>query len=207
MIMVCELGDETFIIAAIMAMRHPRALVLGGALGALYVMTVLSTALGTVAPYLISRTMVNRVAAMLYTFFGLRLMYIAYRSDANETPAAEMEEVEEKLKEGPAAKAKGGMRKLLAAALSPVFVETFVLTFLAEWGDRSQIATIALGAHRNPYAVCVGAIVGHTICTGLAVWGGRLLALKFSQRMVAFTGGLLFLAFALHAAIYGVAGG
>lgn len=207
MIMVCELGDETFIIAAIMAMRHPRALVLGGALGALYVMTVLSTALGTVAPYLISRTMVNRVAAMLYTFFGLRLMYIAYRSDPNETPAAEMEEVEEKLKEGPAAKAKGGMRKLLAAALSPVFVETFVLTFLAEWGDRSQIATIALGAHRNPYAVCVGAIVGHTICTGLAVWGGRLLALKFSQRMVAFTGGLLFLAFALHAAIYGVAGG
>jgi putative Ca2+/H+ antiporter (TMEM165/GDT1 family) len=26
--------------------------------------------------------------------------------------------------------------------LSPVFVEAFVLTFLAEWGDRSQIATI-----------------------------------------------------------------
>lgn len=26
--------------------------------------------------------------------------------------------------------------------LSPVLVEAFVLTFLAEWGDRSQIATI-----------------------------------------------------------------
>jgi putative Ca2+/H+ antiporter (TMEM165/GDT1 family) len=29
---------------------------------------------------------------------------------------------------------------------SPVFVQTFVLTFLGEWGDRSQISTIALAA-------------------------------------------------------------
>lgn len=29
---------------------------------------------------------------------------------------------------------------------TPVFVQTFVMTFLAEWGDRSQIATIALAA-------------------------------------------------------------
>ena len=35
-----EAGDETFIIAAIMAMRHPRLTVLTGALGALVAMTV-----------------------------------------------------------------------------------------------------------------------------------------------------------------------
>ena len=35
MILVAELGDETFIIAAIMAMRHPRLIVLSGALSAL----------------------------------------------------------------------------------------------------------------------------------------------------------------------------
>jgi putative Ca2+/H+ antiporter (TMEM165/GDT1 family) len=37
---VSEIGDETFIIAAIMAMRHPRFIVLAGALSALAVMTV-----------------------------------------------------------------------------------------------------------------------------------------------------------------------
>jgi len=34
------MGDETFIIAALMAMRHPKSIVLSGALSALYVMTV-----------------------------------------------------------------------------------------------------------------------------------------------------------------------
>lgn len=44
MILVSELGDETFIIAAIMAMRHPRVVVFSGAFAALAVMTVGSLA-------------------------------------------------------------------------------------------------------------------------------------------------------------------
>ena len=39
-ILVTELGDETFIIAAIMAMRHPRLVVYIGAMSALVSMTV-----------------------------------------------------------------------------------------------------------------------------------------------------------------------
>lgn len=39
-ILVSELGDETFIIAAILAMKHPRAVVFVGALSALALMTV-----------------------------------------------------------------------------------------------------------------------------------------------------------------------
>jgi putative Ca2+/H+ antiporter (TMEM165/GDT1 family) len=31
----------------------------------------------------------------------------------------------------------------------PVVMEVFVLTFLAEWGDRSQLATIGLAASTN----------------------------------------------------------
>lgn len=144
MIMVSELGDETFIIAAIMAMRQSRTLVLAGALGALYVMTVLSTALGYVVPNLITKETAHNVATYIYIFFGLRLFYIAFTS---EQSTEEIEEVEEKLNES---KDEKGLRKMLKVLFNPVFLEAFLLTFSAEWGDRSQIATIALAAHKNP---------------------------------------------------------
>lgn len=39
-----------------------------------------------------------------------------------------------------------GAKNLCNLFFSPIFVQAFVLTFLAEWGDRSQITTIALAA-------------------------------------------------------------
>lgn len=39
-------------------------------------------------------------------------------------------------------KGDGAVSKLAKWLFSPVLIEAFVLTFLAEWGDRSQIATI-----------------------------------------------------------------
>lgn len=196
MIMVTELGDETFIIAALLAMRHPRLTVYAGAMGALTFMTVISTALGYVLPNLISPTATKHAATVLYTIFGARLFWIAYKSGKHEVKD-EVEEVEQKLSAAEAATATNWQR-LLLTVLTPVFLEALVLTFLAEWGDRSQIATITLATQYNPYGVTVGAIVGHAICTGAAVLGGQLLALRISQRTVALSGGMLFFVFAFH---------
>ncbi len=98
---------------------------------------------------------------------------------------------------------KSSTFKKFKLMLNPIFLETFVLTFLAEWGDRSQIATITLATHKNPLGVTIGGIIGHAICTGGAVIGGQLLAMKISQRTVAFVGGAVFLVFALHNVIFG----
>lgn len=192
MIMVSEMGDETFIIAAILAMRHPRAVILAGSLAALYVMTVLSAAMGFVIPNLISPDTTHKIATFMYFFFGFRLAYIAYYSDGAEV-TDEIEEVEKSLRAG---KPKSGWRNKLGRIFTPVLIEAFVLTFLAEWGDRSQIATITLAAHSSPVGVSLGAIVGHTICTTIAVYGGKLIATKISQRTVALSGSATFFIFA-----------
>ncbi|KAJ6858679.1 GDT1-like protein 4 isoform X2 [Populus alba x Populus x berolinensis] len=199
MILVSEIGDETFIIAALMAMRHPKSTVLSGALTALIVMTVLSTGLGRIVPNLISRKHTNSAATVLYAFFGLRLLYIAWRSDSKSSQKKEMEEVEEKLEAG---QGKTSFRRYFSRFCTPIFLESFILTFLAEWGDRSQIATIALATHKNAIGVAVGATLGHTICTSLAVVGGSILASKISQGTVATIGGLLFLCFSLSSYFY-----
>ncbi|KAF8015392.1 hypothetical protein BT93_H1026 [Corymbia citriodora subsp. variegata] len=199
MILVSEIGDETFIIAALMAMRHPKSIVLSGALSALIVMTVLSTGLGRIVPNLISRKHTNSAATVLYAFFGLRLLYIAWRSDTKSSQKKEMEEVEEKLETG---QGKTTFRRFFSRFCTPIFLESFILTFLAEWGDRSQIATIALATHKNAVGVAVGATIGHTICTSVAVVGGSMLASKISQQTVATVGGLLFLGFSLSSYFY-----
>mmetsp|Transcript_23538 Transcript_23538/g.74094 ORF Transcript_23538/g.74094 Transcript_23538/m.74094 type:complete len:271 (-) Transcript_23538:13-825(-) len=196
MILATEMGDETFIIAAVMAMRHPKMTVLGGALSALYFMTVLSAFLGVVLPNLISQQTVHNCATILYTFFGFRLMWVGARG-GDEDKDEEFEEVENSLKDSASKSQKGFIRRFFSKMCTPVFLEALMLTFLAEWGDRSQIATITLAAHQNPMGVIVGACVGHTICTSLAVFGGEWLGKRISQRFVAFLGGALFLVFAL----------
>ncbi|KAF9595909.1 hypothetical protein IFM89_006190 [Coptis chinensis] len=75
-----------------MAMRHPKSIVLYGALSTLVVMMVLSTGLGRIVPNLISRKHTNSAATVLYAFFGLRLLYIAWRSDSKASQKKEMEE-------------------------------------------------------------------------------------------------------------------
>lgn len=202
MILVTELGDETFIIAAIMAMRHPRLVVYVGAMSALVSMTVISTALGYVLPNLISKQATQHAATALYTFFGMRLLWIAWRSKPQASNQDEVEEVEAKL-EASEQQPRTKLQRILSRLCTPVFLEALILTFLAEWGDRSQIATITLAAEYNPYGVTVGAILGHSICTGTAVLGGQLLAMRISQRTVAVSGGMLFLLFAAHNLVYG----
>lgn len=101
-ILVTELGDETFIIAAIMAMRHSRMVVYLGAMSALTFMTVrwlvptsiyiyntqcpqvISTALGYVLPNIISPTATHHLATVLYTIFGVRLLWIGWKAEPHD---------------------------------------------------------------------------------------------------------------------------
>jgi putative Ca2+/H+ antiporter (TMEM165/GDT1 family) len=61
-----------------------------------------------------------------------------------------------------------------------VFVLTVVLFFLAEMGDKTQIATIALGArYSDVLSVTIGTTLGMMLANAPAVWIGQ----KFTQRM------------------------
>jgi hypothetical protein len=62
----------------------------------------------------------------------------------------------------------------------------------------AQIATIGLAASTDVYGVTLGGILGHALCTGAAVLGGRQLAAHINERTVSVLGGLLFIAFGLH---------
>merc|ERR1712216_254948 len=227
MILAPEIGDKTFFIAAVMAMTHSRPTVWSGSVFALAVMTALSALLGAVAPNVLNKTTTHYIATGLFFLFGARSIYeqtIGY--DANSE--SELEEVEKALskksstlqrrrstrqsstKTSAAAAAKtttprggGGGQNILSVVFSPIFPQAFLMTFLAEWGDRSQIATIALAADYDPLGVTIGGVCGHAACTSAAVLGGKRMAGAISERMVGLCGGVLFVAFGVHALIVG----
>ena len=95
-IIVSELGDKTFFIAAIMSMRHSRLVVFIGAMGALGLMTVLSAVLGF-ATTVIPRKYTLYVSTALFVFFGLKMLKEGYEMDPNEGQE-ELEEVQAELK-------------------------------------------------------------------------------------------------------------
>nr|KAJ3419604.1 hypothetical protein HK105_006751 [Polyrhizophydium stewartii] len=67
-------------------------------------------------------------------------------------------------------------RSAAGVFFSPVWIQAFVLTFVAEWGDRSQIATVALAGAEDFWWVSLGCILGHAVCSCIAVIGGRMSA-------------------------------
>jgi putative Ca2+/H+ antiporter (TMEM165/GDT1 family) len=209
MIIVSELGDKTFFIAAIMAMRHPRLTVFAGAMSALAFMTVLSALFGY-ATTVIPRIYTYYISTALFALFGFKMLYDGFKMSPEEG-SEELEEVQASLRrtdddiEGqpisPEAAAGSKLpstaRRILFSFFSRVFLQALTMTFLAEWGDRSQLATVVLAATEDVGGVCIGGILGHSLCTGLAVMGGRMIAQKISVRTVTIIGGFVFLLFAI----------
>ncbi|XP_069949799.1 putative divalent cation/proton antiporter TMEM165 isoform X3 [Cherax quadricarinatus] len=273
MIVVTELGDKTFFIAAIMAMNHPRVTVFAGAMFALAFMHILSSLFGYVITW-IPRTYTFYASTALFAIFGLKMLRDGWKMKPDEGQE-ELEEVQSDLRrreenyrrdsvdeaavvytpesrddseaahkrdsseegevafkretardseitfqrdldesltgsrrsvrsveEGVAGTRQGRRRQLLFV-ISRVFFQAFTMTFLAEWGDRSQIATVVMAAREDVYGVITGGLLGHFLCTGLAVVGGRMIASKISVRTVTIIGGIIFLIFAVSSLIIG----
>jgi len=190
LIAVSELGDKTFFIAAILAMRHSRRLIFAAVVAALAAMTVLSVLVGQVAS-LLPPNYIYYAEIVLFIGFGFKLLYDASKMPANTCDAEVVQEAADIVD-----KAEGHLSQQTNWAIC---VEAFVLTFLAEWGDRTQIATIALAAGNNPFGVTTGAILGHALCAAIAVIGGRILAGRISEQALTIFGGCLFLLFGLVA--------
>ena len=87
--------------------------------------------------------------------------------------------------------------------LLKIFINTFGLIFIAEWGDRSQLATIVLASSNDVGGIILGSIVGHTICSTLAVIAGALIARWISVRVVTVIGGIVFISFAIASLVIG----
>lgn len=188
LVLASEIGDKTFFISALLSMKYSRLPVFVGTMAALAGMTVISVAIGQVfhaLPASLNSAIPfdDYAAVALLLWFGWQNIRdgLAMRDD----DSAELRDAEDVV-EG-AAGGKGALR---------VAAETSGLIFVAEWGDKSMLATVALAAAKSPWGVIVGGISGHFVASVIAVVGGSYLGRFISERTARFIGGVLFFVFA-----------
>ncbi|KAK4585818.1 hypothetical protein RGQ29_023147 [Quercus rubra] len=207
LIFVSEIGDKTFFIAALLAMQYKKGLVLLGSMGALGLMSILSVVIGRIfhsvpAQFQTTLPIGEYAAVTLLLFFGLKSIKDAWDLPTNAVKSGDKSshELDEYVEAEELVKEK--VSKRLSNPFEIVW-KSFSLVFFAEWGDRSMLATIALGAAQSPWGVASGAIAGHLVATSIAILGGAFLANYISEKLVGYLGGALFLVFAV-ATLFGV---
>lgn len=131
-------------------------------------MTFLSAVMGSLLPQFIYKEYVETLTGLLFIGFGLSLLRDALRMKGGIAEIQkEIQHVSEELQEANyefngqehdkcnAFNTENDLmqqllfisrigKNLLKTTFSPIWIQAFVLTFAAEWGDRSQIAIIAL---------------------------------------------------------------
>ena len=133
-----------------------------GAILSLAMMHVMASFFGY-ATTVIPRIYTYYISSLLFAIFGVKMLHEGYHMSPNEGQE-EFEEVGEELRKKEEQEKKGtlesgGSRGAEVTAMglfSKIFMQSFTMTTLAEWGDRSQMATVILAAREDVYGVCVG---------------------------------------------------
>ncbi len=148
-----ELPDKTMFASLVMSTRGRPFMVWLGAAAAFAVHVVIAVTVGVALFHLLPRRALDAfVAAMFLTGAALALR--------EATKAREEEELVERE----------------VASHRRTAVTAFLVIFLAEWGDLTQILTANLAAHyHDAFSVGIGAVLALWAVAGLAVVGGQSL--------------------------------
>ena len=146
-VFVAELPDKTALASLILATRYPARQVVVGAWLAFLVQTAVAVAAGSVLQLLPAQPV--RVAAGL-SYLVFAVLSLRRKQTDREPP-------------------RGGAR-------TKPWIASFLVVFVAEWGDLTQLASAALVAMTGqPLSVAIGAIAALWLVTVLAaVAGARL---------------------------------
>ncbi|MFA9431703.1 TMEM165/GDT1 family protein [Egicoccus sp. AB-alg2] len=164
-VFLAELGDKSQLLALSLAARYRTALLVAAVATASALTMGLSVTAGALLGTALPTQPLLLVAAALFALFAVRTW--------REEPATEID----------AHRAPGGGRGFLAVVAG---------ISLAELGDKTMVAALALAATTSAFGVWVGATLGMTVSGVLAVVVGRALWKRLSPRTVRLASAALF---------------
>lgn len=169
-VFVAELGDKSQLITMTYALRHRWWVVLSGVGIASLLVHGLSVAIGHFLGMTLPQRPIAFAAAIAFVLFAVWTWCAGAENDEGVVRVIEPR-----------------------FALFPI-VSSFVL---AELGDKTMLATVALASDQNWAGVWIGATIGMVLANGVAIAVGSLMHKRLPARFLHGLAGLLFLLFGL----------
>jgi putative Ca2+/H+ antiporter (TMEM165/GDT1 family) len=167
LVAIAEIGDKTQLLSFVLAARLRKPWpIVAGILLATMVNHVLAGAVGSLLAGWVSAGVLSWIVGLSFIAFGL---WALHPDALGDSPRLHQ---------------------------SGAFVTAFVSFFLAEMGDKTQLATVALAARFDALMmVVIGTTIGMMLANVPAVWLGEKLADRIPTKAVRLLAALLFILF------------
>lgn len=166
LVFLAELGDKTQLVCMTLAARHRGRPVFLGAAIAFLLLNLLAVLFGATLAHWLPEKLLAAIVAVLFAVFGLQSL----RTASN----GENEEIVEK-------------------SGHSLFLTTFLMIFVAELGDKTQIAVAGMAGTYAAGPVWLGGTLALVLSAALAVMIGRKLLQKIPMNLLHRLVGIFFL--------------
>lgn len=168
LIFIAEFGDKSQLVCMLLASRHRGLPVFLGAISAFAILNILAVTVGAAAAQFIPEFWLSIFVIALFSFFGIKSLF-------------EIEDDDETIDEKPG---------------HTIFITAFLMIFVAELGDKTQLTIAALAAANQPINVYIGATLALAMTTLIGIIGGRWVTQHISTTTLHRMSGMFFLLFA-----------
>jgi putative Ca2+/H+ antiporter (TMEM165/GDT1 family) len=172
LIFLAEIGDKSQLVCMALAARHHHRPVLLGAIAAFVLLNLLAVVFGAGLAAWVPERILAAIVAVLFAAFGILSLRAKEQDDTEE------------IKEGSG---------------HGIFATTFLMIFLAEMGDKTQLAVAGMAGTLPAIPVWIGATLALGATSALGILVGRKLLRRIPMHRLHQISGVFFLVLAAFA--------
>jgi Ca2+/H+ antiporter, TMEM165/GDT1 family len=173
LIFAAEIGDKSQLVCMVLATRYRALPVLFGATLAFVILNTLAVTFGVAIANWVPEVLISAIVAVLFMVFGIQALRVEEEEDDGDTVKVDNHR--------------------------SIFITTLLLISFAEFGDKTQLAVVALSSTSVPLAVWLGSTLALISTSALGVLAGRTILQRVPISLLHRISGVIFIILALYA--------
>lgn len=166
---ISEFADKTQIAVFLLSTKTKNYFKLfSGVILAFIIVDGVAVFLGYKLGNIIPEYILKFICSLLFIFFGVLFLFEGFKKNKEEN----------KLER--------------SYSLNP-FLSGFLMIFLAEWGDKTQIAAGLFSTKFKPVLVFSGTVFALALLSLIAIYSGKIISEKINKKAISVAGGITFL--------------